>query len=118
MARGRKTHNLNIRVEEPSGHVIGPWREVSGGFSKQQHAMKFPQNSLSAHTEPKGLSRINPGPGYKITMTGQKPPCSGSCAPLLRDTAVQTGSTIIYRWREGGQTNSMTFLPNGQVIRK
>jgi hypothetical protein len=103
------THNLNVRLRDANGKVVGSWREISGEMTPEQLAMAMRRGTNSAHTEPKALTRVNLQPGQTLEMTGQRSPCSSSCSGILETAARESGATIIYRWRENGRTMTMVF---------
>src|SRR5262249_26476078 len=95
-------HNANVRVIR-NGETIGAWREISGEQTPAQRALGFPRGSQSSHTEQKGLTRVAPPESDTVIFTGQSRPCS-ICRGAMNDAAAESGATILYRWRQNGET--------------
>ncbi len=103
----RGHHNANVMVRGADGQIISHERLVSGNMTPAEKALGFPRNTLASHTEARAVTHTPLGRGDTMTITGERPPCP-SCKGYMNRAAQETGATVRYQWREGGQTRRWT----------
>ncbi len=96
-------HNANVTVRDADGNIIHHERIVSGNMTPEEKALPFPKNTLASHTEARAMRDVPLEEGQTMTITGENPPCP-SCKGAMNKRMQETGGTIRYQWREGGNT--------------
>jgi hypothetical protein len=96
-------HNANVTVRDADGNIIHHERIVSGNMTPEEKALPFPKNTLASHTEARAMRNVPLEEGQTMTITGENPPCP-SCKGAMNQRMRETGGTVKYQWREGGNT--------------
>ncbi|MFC0181499.1 Pput_2613-like deaminase [Pseudarcicella hirudinis] len=105
-------HNANVRIVNSDNQTVKAERIVSGNMTAEEKSLGFPLNTLASHTEARAvnnnenMSLLNVS-GNQMIITGQQAPCP-SCRGKMNQVSIQTGTPIIYQWREGGETLTWT----------
>jgi RHS repeat-associated protein len=101
-------HNANVRIVNSDNKTVKVERVVSGNMTPEEKSLGFPLNTLASHTEARAV-RNNENvsllieKGNQMIITGQQAPCP-SCKGKMNQVSTQTGTPIIYQWREDGET--------------
>lgn len=107
------SHNATIKVIDSGGNIIKVWREVSGNATESEMALGVGRMRQATHTEQRALTRINLT-DETVLITGQKPPCP-NCQGAMRKATSNNSATIIYQWREQGQTYKIKWKGNKKI---
>ena len=107
------SHNATIKVIDKDGNITKVWREVSGNATASEKALGTGRMRQATHTEQRALTRINLT-DETVLITGQQAPCR-NCQGAMRKATSNNSATIIYQWRERGQTYQVKWKGNKKI---
>jgi uncharacterized protein YukE len=96
---GRPPHTAQVTLVR-DGKTIVDERITSGGMTREEAALGFPQSVKAAHTEARAMRNYPLQPGDKMVIRGQYRPCP-SCKGAMNQAAKTHGASIRYDWPGG-----------------
>src|SRR6266511_1204789 len=96
----RSPHEASAIYRDRNGTVRWMDNLKSGNPTAEERARRFPERSLSTHTERRALKEAPLRRGGELSIIGQYDPCV-ACQTAMKEASQRSGATIRYWWPGG-----------------